>query len=507
MTTNSKPSWDDTSVEWEHRSKPGVGWSVPRAKPKITADPVRRGYELKDEKKCSEEEDEEEQIMQDYIENMESEHASAYNIGTLQFRELDVQMANSSTNAMIHRSTFDASGIDHEDTSEDENGNRINVYKGKAPMLLNSDTEDDSSDEEDEDEDDEEDNEVDEYDDSILDNADLAQRLQDGIDDEVLARLLAKQEELGIDTEELVLLDDEAINSANVRKEAARYARNSAKKARRSNGSFPSASLMADVLEQDPYDGFDIMDFNRPSLRSKNKGKKAQMSVELSDSDLQEILESSWKNDREKKRARKAEREIVRMQGLLGKQSKGRANLSDVYQEGLNIGDMEEVFRNFLDSSYLEQSLPPMDKLRRKMVHELASAFNMTSKSKGTKQNRFPLLIKTSRTVEWNAPLFYSRIKQMNAGFFPRLDAQSRVKTPGSRTLRRTGGGGNAPGTKYRDGDVVGAAAPELGAENRGRAMLEKMGWAAGTGLGAIENKGILQPIAHVVKNSRAGLG
>lgn len=57
------------------------------------------------------------------------------------------------------------------------------------------------------------------------------------------------------------------------------------------------------------------------------------------------------------------------------------------------------------------------------------------------------------------------------------------------------------------DGDVVGASAPEIGVENRGRAILEKMGWSSGTALGATNNKGILQPVAHVVKNSRAGLG
>jgi len=59
----------------------------------------------------------------------------------------------------------------------------------------------------------------------------------------------------------------------------------------------------------------------------------------------------------------------------------------------------------------------------------------------------------------------------------------------------------------YMDGDVVGASAPEIGAENKGRAMLERMGWSRGTALGALNNKGILQPVKHVVKNTKAGLG
>lgn len=506
VTTDSRPSWDDTSVEWAHRSKPGIGWTVPKFKPKITADPVRRGYVLPGagDEESSEEEDEEEQIMRDYIENMQAQDASSPEAAFLEYRELDVQMANSSINTTFQSSMVEAASLEDDDTSEDDQGNRVNLSKGKAPMLNGSDSEIDSSEEDEDDEDDD----IDGDDDSILDNADLEERYQDSIDDEVLARLLAKQEQLGIDAEELVLLDDDAINPFTVQKEAKMYARNSAKKASRSRGSFPSASLMADVLEQDPYDGFDIMDFDRPSLRTKNKGKRAQLSVDLSDSDLQETMESAWRNDREKKRARKAEREILRLQGLLGKKKKGKANLSDAYQEGMHVGDLVEVFGNFLQSDAQERALPPMDKIRRKMVHELAAAFEMNSKSKGTKQNRFTLLIKTKRTQKWDPAVFYSRTKDMNAGYFPRLDAQFRSKTPGSRASRRSaGGGGNAPGTKYRDGDIVGAAAPELGAGNRGHAMLMKLGWAQGDALGAVDNKGILQPITHVVKNSKAGLG
>ena len=62
-------------------------------------------------------------------------------------------------------------------------------------------------------------------------------------------------------------------------------------------------------------------------------------------------------------------------------------------------------------------------------------------------------------------------------------------------------------GATYRDGETVAASAPELGADNRGRALLEKMGWTAGMGIGAIGNKGGLEPIRHVVKTTKAGLG
>lgn len=81
------------------------------------------------------------------------------------------------------------------------------------------------------------------------------------------------------------------------------------------------------------------------------------------------------------------------------------------------------------------------------------------------------------------------------------------VRGNGGKKLptKRSGGVGGAQ-FGYREGEVVGAAAPELGAENRGRVLLEKMGWSTGTGLGAINNKGILVPVEHVVKMSKRGL-
>jgi hypothetical protein len=59
----------------------------------------------------------------------------------------------------------------------------------------------------------------------------------------------------------------------------------------------------------------------------------------------------------------------------------------------------------------------------------------------------------------------------------------------------------------YKNGDIIGGLAPELGVENKGRAMLEKMGWSHGTALGAENNKGILQPVTAVVKTGKSGLG
>lgn len=136
-------------------------------------------------------------------------------------------------------------------------------------------------------------------------------------------------------------------------------------------------------------------------------------------------------------------------------------------------------------------------------MHELANAIPLKSQSRGKGSSRFPVLYKTSRTPH----LTESTIAKVDGLF-----AEGRFKNfTGNRKAPKssTKGGRTRPNVaaSYMDGDVVGGSAPEIGADNKGRAMLEKMGWSTGTALGALNNKGILQPVAHIVKNSRAGLG
>ena len=154
--------------------------------------------------------------------------------------------------------------------------------------------------------------------------------------------------------------------------------------------------------------------------------------------------------------------------------------------------------------------LPPLNTHDRKRVHEIANIFNLKSKSVGGGTSRFPTLYKTSRTTVYDGDALSSIEAKLNSRqFLHRSDkrgAQNLVKR--STAARKGRGSGFASaGISYRDGEVVGAAAPEIGSENRGRTMLEKMGWSTGTALGALNNKGIMQPVTHVVKTTKAGLG
>lgn len=142
----------------------------------------------------------------------------------------------------------------------------------------------------------------------------------------------------------------------------------------------------------------------------------------------------------------------------------------------------------------------------RRIVHEMAHVLRLKSKSSGAGKARFPVLYKTGRTGDFDETGVKNLESLFNSQrFFPRKDVKGQRKS--GTTRRDRGDAGNTAGVSYRDGEVVGAAAPEIGIENRGRAMLEKMGWSKGTALGASNNKGMLQPVIHTVKTTKAGLG
>ncbi|KAJ3939099.1 squalene synthetase-like protein [Colletotrichum fioriniae] len=253
-------------------------------------------------------------------------------------------------------------------------------------------------------------------------------------------------------------------------------------------------------------DDFDFMDWNRPALKSK-KGKGARGKVpvfDISDSELEGRMQAAWNNDRLKKAERKKERQAMRSMGLLGK----HANPEDLrvkYPHGMGLEQIADELRTFLLGTQPSLTLPPMDNHARKVIHELASKFNIKSKSTGSGDQRRPMLHRTFRTAKFADEVFDVAIARVGRKYFPRNDTAVRAAV--QRQSARRGGGGGHAGVAYRDGEVVEGSAPELSQENKGRAMLEKMGWSSGTALGAMNNKGILQPVAHVVKRSKAGLG
>lgn len=202
------------------------------------------------------------------------------------------------------------------------------------------------------DEDDSDDSEGMESDDAAddEDDQDLWQRKADHMTDEQIARLLSKQEELGMGSNELLLLDDDeeddevplGTNHFSSSMLAFHKTQTTARGAKRPRGEFPDATAMANA-----YDGFDVMDFDRPSLRRKPKGRKGKLQFDLSDSELEASLQAAHENDRTKKKERKQEREALRAAGLLGSKN-GKPDLKDKYREGMTMMAVKDEMKSFL---------------------------------------------------------------------------------------------------------------------------------------------------------------
>ncbi|KAK3384735.1 hypothetical protein B0H63DRAFT_471410 [Podospora didyma] len=315
------------------------------------------------------------------------------------------------------------------------------------------------------------------------------------INDADLARLFTKQDELGIRSDDLAVF-----SGSFVRAGAGVGASRALKKKSSSSGN------TAFVTEA--FDEMDLMDWN-PPLPVKGRRSKRPPAFNVSDSDLENALKNAWQNDRERKKNRKMGREALRADGLLGK----KVNPEDLrvkYQGGMKLDDIKTELVTFLLDSAESIQFPPMDKQARRILHELANKFNIKSQSTGSGDNRRPVLYRTKRTAKYaTARIMEATIHveeatvRINRKYFPRID------TKGGRSLPREPGSGGRGGkaATYREGEIVGASAPQLGQENKGHAMLEKMGWSKGMGLGANENKGILEPVSQVIKRSKAGLG
>ncbi|KAH0350334.1 hypothetical protein KCU83_g5103, partial [Aureobasidium melanogenum] len=394
---------------------------------------------------------------------------------------------------------------------------------------LEDEWEDESGSEEDEEEDDDEDDDTGSEDSSELeerlareereaweDDADLRERRAQAMTDEELALLFMKQEELGIDGDDIMLYDDRFGDVDGARAGLANYSFKQPKSGKKKKGgrksdNFPDATLMADVLEQDAYGGFDVMDFDRPSLRKKNKGRKSGPLPEelgLSDSDLVEELRNQWANDRSKKASKKAEREELRQLGLLGKKNKFKPDMNQRYTEGITMAQVRFELQDFLEQEdHTTKAFPPMQKNDRKVLHEIANHFNLKSKSVGSGKNRAPVLIKTSRTVEWSEQHFHRVSSFVSRGYLKNSSKKPKSTMAGEIRRTRQMGGGGGGAAAYRNGDVVGHNASEIPASNFGRKLMEKMGWAAGMSLGKEGSGGLLVPVQATVKSGKAGLG
>ncbi|KAI5793803.1 hypothetical protein DFH27DRAFT_654704 [Peziza echinospora] len=376
-----------------------------------------------------------------------------------------------------------------------------------AAAEYTDDTDGEQDDDDDDDDDDEEDDEEEEDDDEDCDDD---QKLKDKKAQEEADFEIARRLANGSDVEDLYDMDDDdelddldGLDDFFVQKAGGALRVNP----RGRKGKFPSATLVANAVA----DNWDPMDWATPknvAPKKKVRNNKKKPDWDISDEELQAALFSTWDNDRLAKKSKKAERAVQRSQGLLGVKP-GKVDLHAKYSGGMSATDFSNELINFLMGDAPSLALPPMDKKARKEIHNTSHKFGLTSKSHGTGSNRFPVLHKSQKTDVFlgNRDLIIRTLGRAERKFLPRaFTTGDRPRGGGSGSGGRGGGGGGG-GDSNRDGHVVGGAAPELSAENKGRLMLEKMGYKTGMALGAVGNKGIVAPILAVVKTGRAGLG
>ena len=199
------------------------------------------------------------------------------------------------------------------------------------------------------------------------DERDLEERRKTRMTDEQVARLLSKQDELGLGLDDLRLYDGDDVwtNSRDEHqldglweRTVTHQATPTSERMKRSRSNILSATALADILDNDPYNGFDLMNQERPGLHRRPKGRRGKLSLELSDSELEHSLHTAWEKDRTKKKKRKQEREELRAQGLLGKKS--QADLKAKYVGGISMTQVKQEIRTFLLSSterYVSQTI------------------------------------------------------------------------------------------------------------------------------------------------------
>ncbi|CUM65558.1 uncharacterized protein PRCAT00003204001 [Priceomyces carsonii] len=215
------------------------------------------------------------------------------------------------------------------------------------------------------------------------------------------------------------------------------------------------------------------------------------------DDEIRESLQEQFQIRRQSKKTKKKDHEnLIIQEGLLSN------DLCVKYQYQLHIRDIKYELDSFLhDSARDFVSFPPLDPHGNKTVSKMADYFNLKSLKCGRGTKQFIRVTKTKRTFRYLPN--YDQIGRIlrQRPIFKRRDQEQPIM-PGNKKDRN-----KKSTTVLKDGDIVGANAPEIDPTNIGRQLLEKLGWVKGEGLGALGNKGISVPLTAKVKKSKSGLG
>lgn len=240
-------------------------------------------------------------------------------------------------------------------------------------------------------------------------------------------------------------------------------------------------------------------EFETKSLEMSGKGKKKKLLIDESlnlDTETIYTLQNKFSNRLNSKANKRRTKE-----DFISEENKTSEDLFKKFPYGLHIQNMKDEFENFYTRNKERLIFPPLDPHGNKTLMKFAKHYNMKT-SKAGKGNHTNVVVDKTRKTKRAIPN-YSLIGQLlkQRPVFMRIDVQ-RVQEDFVKTERIKIKG------KFHvaEGEIVGENAPEIGQDNIGRRMLEKLGWNSGEGLGTHRNKGISEPLFAKVKMGKAGL-
>ncbi|CEP63200.1 Sqs1p LALA0_S07e04720g [Lachancea lanzarotensis] len=240
--------------------------------------------------------------------------------------------------------------------------------------------------------------------------------------------------------------------------------------------------------------------YDTKSLQTSGKGskKKLLLNEQLDiDSDLKSQLEDKFATRVNDKRIKRQTKE-----DYVSASNSASDDLFLKYPYGFHVENIKDEFDIFLASNRPTLSFPPFDPHGNKTVISFAGAYSMKTRKMG-KSGKSHVLVEKVKKTKWSLPN-YNYVSQLlrRRRVFMRIDVR-RPREEHHFTERI-----NVGKVKFqtKEGEIVGEDAPEIGTDNIGRQMLEKLGWSRGQGLGADGNQGISEPIFAKVKKSKSGL-
>lgn len=237
--------------------------------------------------------------------------------------------------------------------------------------------------------------------------------------------------------------------------------------------------------------------------RKVGKGRKQRLELGSDlEIELRESLMEQFQYQKQSRRLKKLKKKEKRRQ-----EAEDNLLLKDKYEYSLHIKEIKQEFELFLHDANRETlSFPPLDGHGNKTLNKLANNYNMKCiKCGGNGLDMYMKVAKTKKTFRYVPDYQLIGYIMKQRPVFRRADVKPRTREEIADTdeSSRRGPKSNA---YVREGDVVGALAPEIAHNNIGRKMLEMLGWSKGEGLGALGNKGISTPVLATVKKSKTGL-